>query len=151
MTFQPGQSGNPKGRPRGIVDKRAELRGLLEEHAKDIINKLVERAKQGEPTALRLCLERLIPHARAGSDINLELPDGRFDSSDNMLKILNDVTSAVADGRIEVNQAMQFTVFLKKQEYLIKEVERKKRAEFEAEERKQYWAARLGSTSTVDS
>ena len=33
MTFQSGQSGNPSGRPKGIIDKRAKLREKLESHA----------------------------------------------------------------------------------------------------------------------
>ena len=28
MTFKTGQSGNPDGRPKGIVDKRTQLRSL---------------------------------------------------------------------------------------------------------------------------
>jgi len=63
--FKPGQSGNPKGRPKGARDKRTELRSLLEPHAKDLVEKAVELAKGGDTTALRLCLERLIPTIRA--------------------------------------------------------------------------------------
>ena len=59
--FKPGISGNPKGRPKGARDKRTELRSLLEPHAKDLVEKVVELAKGGDTTAIRLCLERLIP------------------------------------------------------------------------------------------
>ncbi len=63
--FKPGVSGNPKGRPKGARDKRTELRSLLEPHAKDLVEKVVELAKGGDTTAIRLCLERLIPPIRA--------------------------------------------------------------------------------------
>jgi len=63
--FKPGISGNPKGRPKGARDKRTELRSLLEPHAKDLVEKVVELAKGGDTTAIRLCLERLIPPIRA--------------------------------------------------------------------------------------
>jgi hypothetical protein len=37
MPFDKGQSGNPNGRPKGIPDKRVELRELLKPHAKVLI------------------------------------------------------------------------------------------------------------------
>src|SRR3990167_1659582 len=108
MTFQAGQSGNPSGRPKGIIDKRIELRGLLESHAKDLIAKLVELAKAGEPTALRLCVERLLPRIKPDNNIYFELPDGRLDTGDNMLKSAQDITSAVAAGELSIEEAEKF-------------------------------------------
>ena len=61
MTFKTGQSGNPGGRPKGIVDKRTQLRSLIQPHAEDLVNKLVERAKLGDSWAMKLCIDRLIP------------------------------------------------------------------------------------------
>jgi hypothetical protein len=58
-------SGNPNGRPKGLQDKRTELRGLLAPHAKDLINQAVELAKAGDSSALRLCIDRLVPPVRA--------------------------------------------------------------------------------------
>ena len=72
--FKPGISGNPKGRPKGARDKRTELRSLLEPHAKDLVEKVVELAKGGDTTAIRLCLERLIPPIRA-QDQSITLDD----------------------------------------------------------------------------
>jgi len=59
--FSPGQSGNPAGRPRGVVDKRVALRSLLEPHAEKLVQKVVTLALKGNSAALRLCLERLVP------------------------------------------------------------------------------------------
>src|SRR3990167_9567009 len=70
MTFKPGESGNPTGRPKGIIDKRSELRSLLETHAKEIIEKLIERAKIGDDVAMRLCVDRLIPRVKPDGGIN---------------------------------------------------------------------------------
>ena len=61
MPFKKGQSGNPKGRRPGVSDKRTALRELLKPHADDLVAKAVELAKAGDTTALRLCLDRLIP------------------------------------------------------------------------------------------
>ena len=65
--FKPGQSGNPNGKPKGTKDKRTELRELLQPHAEGLVNKVVEKALEGDTTALRLCLDRLIPPYRAGN------------------------------------------------------------------------------------
>lgn len=65
MSFKKGQSGNPKGRPAGTKDKRRELRALLEPHAPALIEKAVQMALKGDTTALRLCLDRLLPPMRA--------------------------------------------------------------------------------------
>lgn len=65
MAFQPGESGNPAGRPPGIRDKRTALRELLEPHAADLVAKAVEMALAGDGTALRICIDRLIPLIKA--------------------------------------------------------------------------------------
>lgn len=59
--FKQGESGNPGGRPKGVRDKRTELRALLEPHAEKLVNKVVAMALKGDAAALRLCLERLVP------------------------------------------------------------------------------------------
>ena len=61
MTFKAGQSGNPAGRRPGIPDKRTQLRKLLEPHQNELIEKVVSMAKEGDMSAMRLVLERLIP------------------------------------------------------------------------------------------
>jgi hypothetical protein len=64
-TYQKGTSGNPEGRPPGIQDKRTALRPLLEPHAEELVQKVVDLAKQGDTTALRICIDRLIPPVKA--------------------------------------------------------------------------------------
>lgn len=72
MSFKKGQSGNPTGRPRGIPDKRTQLRSLLEPHSEQLVSKAVEKALEGDTTALRLCLERIIPPFKAvGETVNV--------------------------------------------------------------------------------
>lgn len=64
MSFKAGKSGNPGGRPKGIADKRTELRALLQPHAGELVKKAVELAKAGDVSALRICIDRLIPPAK---------------------------------------------------------------------------------------
>ena len=65
MRFEKGKSGNPSGKPKGAKDKRTELRALLQPHAKELVENLVKLAKGGDTTALRICMDRLIPPLRA--------------------------------------------------------------------------------------
>lgn len=73
MAFKKGQSGNPAGKPRGAKDKRTELRELLRPHQSEIVTKVVDLAKAGDTTAIRLVLERICPPLRAG-DIPVSIP-----------------------------------------------------------------------------
>ena len=123
MTFKQGESGNPSGRPPGIIDKRTRLRNLLDPHADAIIEKLIEWATAGDPTALRLCVERIIPRVKPDQSITFELPDGRIDSRDNMMQIANGVTEAVASGEMTIDEAEKFTTFLRHQRGVIQQAE----------------------------
>ena len=63
--FQKGVSGNPKGRPKGARNKTTNMaETLLEGQAKALVQKAVSMALSGNTTALRLCIERLIPPKR---------------------------------------------------------------------------------------
>lgn len=65
MGFEKGQSGNPSGRPKGAKDKRTELRELLQPHAPALVEKAVQLALMGDTTALKMCLDRIIPAMRS--------------------------------------------------------------------------------------
>jgi hypothetical protein len=72
--FEPGKSGNPNGRPKGARNNATVLaEALLDGEADAITRKLIDRALEGDTTALRLCLERLLP-PRRGRPVEFELP-----------------------------------------------------------------------------
>lgn len=63
--FSPGVSGNPNGRPKGSRNKvTLAIEALLEGEAEALTRKAIERALEGDGTALRLCLDRLAPPRR---------------------------------------------------------------------------------------
>lgn len=72
-TFKKGQSGNPAGKPKGAKDKRTELRELLKPHAAKLVQKVVDLALAGDVSALRICIDRIIPPVRENR-LSIALP-----------------------------------------------------------------------------
>ena len=59
--FAKGRSGNPGGRPRGSINRSTRAAQLLlDGEATALSRKAVELALAGDPTALRLCLDRTV-------------------------------------------------------------------------------------------
>ena len=75
--FTKGVSGNPKGRPRGIIDKRQKLRLALEEKAEELLEIIIDVAMKGDTQMQRVLLGRLIPPAKPESSLqSFYLPEG---------------------------------------------------------------------------
>ncbi|MEM7468214.1 MAG: DUF5681 domain-containing protein [Pseudomonadota bacterium] len=111
MAFKKGQSGNPEGRPKGITDKRAQLRSLLDPHADDLINKAVEMALNGDSAAMRLCVERLVPAYRNSSPtVNLPAMEGTpTEKAEAVLKAMAEAQLSVEDANAVLAAITQST------------------------------------------
>jgi hypothetical protein len=101
--FRPGQSGNPGGRPKGARNRSTvAAEALLEGEAAALTRKAIELALAGDTTALRLCLERVVP-PRKDRPISLELPV--INSADAANQAMCVVLAAVGEGRITPSEA----------------------------------------------
>ena len=102
--FAKGSSGNRTGRPKGSRNKATVLaEQLLDGEAEEITRACIERAKEGDPTALKLVMERLLPR-RKGRPIRLEgLPT--INSVKDMAKAYDIVIEAMSNGEITPDEA----------------------------------------------
>ena len=72
--FQKGKSGNPNGRPPGSRNKTTlAVDALLDGEAETLTRKAIEKAKDGDMAALRLCLDRIAP-VRKDRPVTFSLP-----------------------------------------------------------------------------
>jgi len=73
--FKPGESGNPSGRPQGSRNKATlAVEALLEGQADQLTQAAIDKALEGDSTALKLCLDRIAP-VRKGRPVPLDLPE----------------------------------------------------------------------------
>lgn len=101
--FQPGVSGNAAGRPKGSRNKTTlAVESLLEGQAEALTQKAIERALDGDPAALRLCLDRLAP-PRRDRPVEFSLPAVKeaADCRDALAAIL----AATAEGELTLSEA----------------------------------------------
>ena len=101
--FQKGQSGNPQGRPRGSRNRSTlAAEALLDGEAEVLIRKVIESAKDGDRSALRLCFERLLP-VRRSRPVLFDLPD--TSTPEGILAAHDAVLAAVATGEVTPEEA----------------------------------------------
>jgi hypothetical protein len=102
MPFQKGQVSNPKGRPKGIIDKRMRLNKALMGDGDALLKVTVDAAKAGDMTAMSLLLPRMMPTLKPeGTPVRFAL-DPTLSSS----KQIESVLAAVAAGQLTVEEGL---------------------------------------------
>jgi len=131
MRFQPGQSGNPAGRPPGSLNKNTlAAQALLAERAQEIITNLTDRAMEGHGTAMRLCMDRLVPVGR-NRCVAIELP--MVQTADDAEAALTVVLAALAEGKLTVSELSAFITVIQRMLRLAEQLAKSRQAERERE------------------
>src|SRR5580704_9387456 len=103
MTFLPGQSGNPAGRPRGARNKKTlALEALLDGESEALMQRLIDLAKLGDDLAMRLCMERMLAPQRE-RPVPLRLP--RIETDADARRASAEVIEALGEGEVTPKEA----------------------------------------------
>jgi len=101
--FQKGRSGNPAGRRIGSRNKTTlAAAALLAGESEALTRKAVELALVGDPMAMKLCIERILPPCRERT-VKFALPP--IESPSDIAAAMKAVTSALANGAITPGEA----------------------------------------------
>jgi hypothetical protein len=96
--FLKGQSGNPAGRAAGCRNRATRIaEALLDDDVEALTRKAVSLALDGDPTAMRLCFDRIIAPRRA-RPVHLDLPP--ITGPADIAAAMDAITAAVAEGAI---------------------------------------------------
>jgi hypothetical protein len=105
--WRKGASGNRAGKPRGARHKATlAAETLLEGEAEALSRKAVELALRGDVSALRLCMDRIVP-PRKDRPVCFELP--AMTESKDAVSALAAIVAAVAAGELTPTEAAELS------------------------------------------
>lgn len=101
--FPAGQSGNPTGRPKGVLNKATRAaQALLDGEVEALTRKAVEMALDGNIQALKLCLERLLPPCK---ERPLSVPLPKVTTASDLPLLTEALLNAVGSGKLTAGEA----------------------------------------------
>ena len=101
--FEPGQSGNPAGRPRGSRNRfTLALEAIFEGEAEKLSRKAIEQALAGDGGAMKLCLDRLLSPCRDRS-ITFDLPT--IETAEDLPTVTEALLRPVSAGDVTPSEA----------------------------------------------
>src|ERR1700751_2396360 len=126
MKFQPGQSGNPAGRPPGSLNKKTlALEAAYEARAGEAVKDSMERAKSGDPAAMRLCMERAVP---AGRHRRFAFALPRIRTPEDAEAAIDAVTDGLAGGVLSLADVAELLRIVERLLEMAENIREKKRA-----------------------
>ncbi|MFC4170491.1 DUF5681 domain-containing protein [Microvirga sp. GCM10011540] len=105
--FQKGQSGNPAGRPKGSRNKTTlALEALLDGEAEALTRRAIEMALEGDTTAMRLCMDRIMP-PRRDRPVLFAMP--KLETAGDVVKATAALVGATATGELTPGEAAELS------------------------------------------
>lgn len=103
--FVKGQSGNPQGKPKGLLNHKTRLMMLLGDSEDELYTKALELALEGNEQMLKLLLDRLLPAKPKDNPLDSlgSLPEGLSASGRKVLKLMSKGSITPSEG----NSVMQ--------------------------------------------
>jgi hypothetical protein len=123
--FRKGQSGNPAGKLPGTRHKLTmAAEELLDGEAEALTRKAIEMALEGDTTALRLCLERIVP-PRKSRRVAFDLP--KIEKAEDLLPAFAAVVAAMGAGDLALDETAAVVGVLEAKRKAIETVDIEKR------------------------
>lgn len=97
------KSPNPKGRPRGVVDKRHKVTKMLEDDADKVVRVVIDAALEGDVSAASLVLSRIAPALK----VQAEKVNFNFDPEASMAEQVEQVLLAISQGDVSPDTGKQ--------------------------------------------
>lgn len=124
--FEPGNKFG-RGRPKGSRNRSvAPTKQLLEEYGPHLTRKLIGMALEGNPQAMRICMERLLP---APHDARAPMNLPKTKSAGDVASAAEKVTRGIGKGILSPSEGEKIMNVLEKQSRVIETYEIDKRLE----------------------
>lgn len=121
MAFKKGESGNPKGKPKGARHKTTQLAyAMMEGGLEAILDQVVAKAKAGDMLACRMIIDKIIP-TQKDRTIAIELPP--IATIDEVGRAQSEILQAVVDGDITPNEGERIAAIVEGRRRAIETVE----------------------------
>ena len=105
--FRKGESGNPSGKLKGTRNQATMLaERLLDGEAEAMVRTVIEKAKEGDMIALRLCLDRIVP-PRRDRPVHCTIPE--LNSAEDASKAMAAIAAAVSRGELTPTEAAELS------------------------------------------